>query len=68
MSRGATVGYTQEGKIFLAINTMINDKPYQTIMEMPPHEAMNLAKMLIDTAEKYGVKEGNNVGDGTNLN
>jgi hypothetical protein len=68
MNEKTSVGYTKDGLIFLAINTMYEDKPVQTIMQMPPGDAVHLAKMLIQVAEDRGWEVNKDGRNGSNPN
>ena len=44
------IGYTDDGKVFMTILTMIDDKPIQSVVQMEPSRAREVAKVIEQAA------------------
>ena len=46
------IGYTEDGMVFIVINSMLNGKPAQTIVQWKPEMARHVAKTITEAANK----------------
>lgn len=67
-AKGVNVGKTDDGMIFIVINTVYENKYLQTLAQMAPKEALELADILVQTVNEITGWGGKNVGNSPNPN
>ena len=48
----SNVGYTEDGKVFFVINAVVEEKPAQLVISVSHDEALSLANLLVNAADR----------------
>ena len=52
------VGYTEDGNVFFVVNAMVEDKPAQLVITITHDEALAMARLLVNAADRVLVNNG----------
>lgn len=47
-----SVGYTEDGNVFMVVNAMMEEKPVQLVVTVTAEEAVTISKSLITAADQ----------------